>query len=47
MHISKATLDCLSGQFNVEPGPGKERNAYLANNNIDTYLVIPVEKRVR
>ena len=46
VHISRATLDCLNGQFNVEPGNGGDRSSYLANNKIDTFLVIPVEKRV-
>ena len=38
VHISRATLDCLNGQFNVEPGNGADRNSYLANNNIDTTI---------
>ena len=29
MHISKATLDCLNGAYEVEPGLGGTRDAYL------------------
>ncbi|XP_070200444.1 adenylate cyclase type 2-like [Littorina saxatilis] len=47
VHISRATLDCLNGQFNVEPGHGADRSSFLANHNIHTFLVIPVEKRYR
>nr|KAG5708011.1 hypothetical protein BaRGS_025149 [Batillaria attramentaria] len=45
IHISRATLDCLGGQYEVEPGEGGQRSSYLANNNIETFLVIPVERR--
>ncbi|XP_076449425.1 adenylate cyclase type 2-like isoform X2 [Babylonia areolata] len=47
VHISQATLDSLSGQFNVEPGHGADRHPYLLEHGIDTFLVIPVEKRHR
>ncbi|XP_066873267.1 adenylate cyclase type 8 isoform X4 [Kogia breviceps] len=39
IHISKATLDCLSGHYNVEEGHGKERNDFLRKHNIETYLI--------
>nr|AWX41287.1 adenylyl cyclase 8 variant H [Rattus norvegicus] len=39
IHISKATLDCLSGDYNVEEGHGKERNEFLRKHNIETYLI--------
>lgn len=29
VHISKATLDCLNGAYEVEPGEGDTRDAYL------------------
>ncbi|XP_032323613.1 adenylate cyclase type 8 isoform X2 [Camelus ferus] len=39
IHISKATLDCLNGDYNVEEGYGKERNEFLRKHNIETYLI--------
>ncbi|XP_039508366.1 adenylate cyclase type 6 [Pimephales promelas] len=40
IHITKATLQYLNGDYEVEPGFGGERNAYLNNNNIETFLVL-------
>ncbi|KAK7128969.1 hypothetical protein R3I94_017254 [Phoxinus phoxinus] len=40
IHITKATLQYLNGDYEVEPGYGGERNAYLNNNNIETFLVL-------
>ena len=34
VHISKATLDCLNGAYEVEPGNGDTRSTYLKVNNI-------------
>uniref|UniRef100_A0A7M4FXX6 Adenylate cyclase type 8 n=1 Tax=Crocodylus porosus TaxID=8502 RepID=A0A7M4FXX6_CROPO len=39
IHISKATLDCLNGDYKVEEGHGKERNEFLKKHNIETYLI--------
>ncbi|XP_038665158.1 adenylate cyclase type 8 isoform X2 [Scyliorhinus canicula] len=39
IHISKATLDCLNGDYEVEEGHGKERNEFLRKHNIVTYLI--------
>ncbi|KAK2508770.1 hypothetical protein MC885_021055 [Smutsia gigantea] len=39
IHISKATLDCLNGDYNVEEGHGKDRNEFLRKHNIETYLI--------
>uniref|UniRef100_A0A8D1QQP7 adenylate cyclase n=1 Tax=Sus scrofa TaxID=9823 RepID=A0A8D1QQP7_PIG len=39
IHISKATLDCLNGDYSVEEGHGKERNEFLRKHNIETYLI--------
>nr|XP_034190588.1 adenylate cyclase type 6 [Osmia lignaria] len=41
VHITKETLDCLGGYYEVEEGQGGERNAYLKEHNIKTYLIIP------
>uniref|UniRef100_A0A8C6NM89 Adenylate cyclase type 6 n=1 Tax=Nothobranchius furzeri TaxID=105023 RepID=A0A8C6NM89_NOTFU len=40
IHITKATLQYLNGDYDVEPGHGGERNAYLKEHNIDTFLVL-------
>ncbi|XP_072899451.1 adenylate cyclase type 8 isoform X3 [Hemitrygon akajei] len=39
IHISKATLDCLNDDYEVEEGHGKERNEFLRKHNIETYLI--------
>ncbi|KAG7488796.1 hypothetical protein MATL_G00038290 [Megalops atlanticus] len=39
IHISKAALDCLNGDYEVEDGHGKERNDFLSRHNIETYLI--------
>uniref|UniRef100_A0A8C5CDG1 Adenylate cyclase type 6 n=1 Tax=Gadus morhua TaxID=8049 RepID=A0A8C5CDG1_GADMO len=40
IHITNATLQYLNGDYEVEPGFGGERNAYLNTNNIETFLVL-------
>lgn len=39
VHISEATYQCLGGAYEVEPGNGQERDAYLREHNIITYLI--------
>uniref|UniRef100_A0A665TTV7 adenylate cyclase n=1 Tax=Echeneis naucrates TaxID=173247 RepID=A0A665TTV7_ECHNA len=47
IHITKATLQYLNGDYEVEPGFGGERNAYLKENSIETFLVLGCsQKRV-
>lgn len=40
VHISQSTLECLRGEFEVEPGNGGDRCEYLRERGIDTYLVV-------
>ncbi|XP_016096847.1 adenylate cyclase type 8-like isoform X2 [Sinocyclocheilus grahami] len=39
IHISKAALDCLNGDYEVEEGQGKDRNDFLRRHNIETFLI--------
>uniref|UniRef100_UPI00358DF400 adenylate cyclase type 1 n=1 Tax=Myxine glutinosa TaxID=7769 RepID=UPI00358DF400 len=41
VHLTKSTLDCLNGDYEVEPGNGQERNSYLLKHNIETYFIVP------
>ncbi|KAK3506913.1 hypothetical protein QTP70_031192 [Hemibagrus guttatus] len=40
VHISQATMDCLHGEFELEPGNGGERCEYLMEKGIETFLVV-------
>ncbi|XP_052094774.1 adenylate cyclase type 1-like [Mytilus californianus] len=39
VHITKETLDNLQGEFETEPGDGGERNQFLKEKGIETYLI--------
>ncbi|KAH8258655.1 hypothetical protein KR038_003482 [Drosophila bunnanda] len=41
VHITKQTLDFLGDKFEVEQGEGGNRDAYLADHKIETYLIMP------
>ncbi|XP_053624777.1 adenylate cyclase type 6 isoform X2 [Plodia interpunctella] len=41
VHITKETLSCLGEDYKVEPGYGGQRNTYLKDHNIETYLIVP------
>lgn len=41
VHITKETLKCLDGDYEVEEGKGAERNSYLKDHQIETYLIVP------
>ncbi|CAH1183630.1 unnamed protein product [Phaedon cochleariae] len=43
VHISEATYQCLNGAYDVEPGNGQERDAYLREHDVTTYLIKQVE----
>ncbi|XP_066482732.1 adenylate cyclase type 3 isoform X2 [Tiliqua scincoides] len=40
VHISQNTMDCLKGEFEVEPGDGGSRCDYLKEKGIVTYLIL-------
>ncbi|KAJ3597334.1 hypothetical protein NHX12_000862 [Muraenolepis orangiensis] len=40
VHISQSTMECLHGEFEVEPGNGGERCDYLKERGLITYLVV-------
>uniref|UniRef100_A0A1B6DLF8 adenylate cyclase n=1 Tax=Clastoptera arizonana TaxID=38151 RepID=A0A1B6DLF8_9HEMI len=39
VHISSATLACLQGAYEVEPGNGSLRDNYLKEHEIETFLI--------
>ncbi|KAH9515762.1 Adenylate cyclase type 2 [Bulinus truncatus] len=45
VHISRQTLNFLEGEYEIEDGKGYERSTFLAENKIETFLVVPVERR--
>ncbi|KAM5203747.1 adenylate cyclase type 1 isoform 1-T1 [Hipposideros larvatus] len=45
VHITKATLACLNGDYEVEPGHGHERNSFLRTHNIETFFIVPSHRR--
>ncbi|XP_053825379.1 adenylate cyclase type 3 [Vidua macroura] len=47
VHISQSTVDCLKGEFEVEPGEGGSRCDYLRDKGIVTYLVVVPKQGLR
>ncbi|XP_068630071.1 adenylate cyclase type 1 isoform X3 [Battus philenor] len=45
VHVTQATLECLGGAYEVEPGHGASRNAYLRDHSVQTYFIIPPPRR--
>lgn len=43
VHISEAAYQCLNGVYEVDPGNGQERDAYLREHDVQTYLIKQVE----
>ncbi|XP_011634249.1 adenylate cyclase type 8 isoform X1 [Pogonomyrmex barbatus] len=43
VHISADTLKCLNDVYEVEPGYGSERDNYLKDRNVVTYLIKQLE----
>ncbi|XP_011505014.1 PREDICTED: adenylate cyclase type 2 [Ceratosolen solmsi marchali] len=44
VHVTKATLLQLGDRFEVEPRNGEFREGYLAEHNVETFLIIPPKK---
>lgn len=45
VHITRTTLECLNGDYEVEPGFGHERHAFLQKHRIETYFIVPSHRR--
>lgn len=45
VHVTRATLDSLGGEYEVEAGFGASRDSYLRDNAIDTFFIIPPNHR--
>ncbi|XP_035284273.1 adenylate cyclase type 1-like isoform X1 [Anguilla anguilla] len=45
VHITRTTLDCLNGDYEVEPGNGHERHAFLQKHQIETFFIVPSHRR--
>lgn len=44
VHITKETMKFLDGDYELEDGHGYERNSYLKDHQIESYLIIPGEQ---
>ncbi|XP_022805938.1 adenylate cyclase type 5-like isoform X2 [Stylophora pistillata] len=47
VHITDSVLNCLSGDYEVEEGRGQERDPYLKQYNIESYLIVAEHPRKR
>lgn len=45
VHITRTTLECLNGDYEVEPGFGHKRHAFLQKHHIETYFIVPSHRR--
>ncbi|KAF8770565.1 adenylate cyclase type 5-like [Argiope bruennichi] len=45
VHITKETLKFLNNEYEVDPGYGGQRHKYLRDHNIETFLIVPDEKK--
>ncbi|XP_072675090.1 adenylate cyclase type 1-like [Canis lupus baileyi] len=45
VHITRTTLACLNGDYEVEEGHGHKRNSFLKAHNIETFFIVPSHQR--
>ncbi|XP_068508274.1 adenylate cyclase type 1 isoform X6 [Syngnathus scovelli] len=45
VHITKTTLECLNGDYEVEPGFGHKRHVFLHKHHIETFFIVPSHRR--
>lgn len=45
VHITNSVLKCLNGDYDVEEGRGQERDSYLKQYNIESYLIVAEHPR--
>lgn len=45
VHVTEATVGCLHGEYQLEPGRGQERNGYLREHNVNTFFIRPPAHR--
>uniref|UniRef100_A0A8C1CGH9 adenylate cyclase n=2 Tax=Cyprinus carpio TaxID=7962 RepID=A0A8C1CGH9_CYPCA len=45
VHITPSTLECLNGDYEVEPGNGRERHSFLLKHDIETFFIVPSHRR--
>lgn len=45
VHITTSVLNCLNGDYQVEEGRGQERDSYLKQYNINSYLIVAEHPR--
>ncbi|XP_024134744.1 adenylate cyclase type 1 [Oryzias melastigma] len=45
VHITRTTLECLNGDYEVEPGFGHERHSFLQKHHIETFFIVPSHRR--
>ncbi|XP_061635189.1 adenylate cyclase type 1 isoform X3 [Phyllopteryx taeniolatus] len=45
VHITRTTLECLNGDYEVEPGFGHKRHVFLQKHHIETFFIVPSHRR--
>ncbi len=45
VHISKSSLEHLGDAYEVEEGRGGQREQFLADNDIETFLIVRRKKK--
>ncbi len=40
LHVSRATHQALGGRYRAEPGRGAERNRFLRERRVETFLIV-------